>query len=293
MGRTASLVVGLMLMLGARPGVAQRLLDWPIRTSGGAEAVVSGAAAVFWNPAGVGLVEGRIEGLVADIEGPASTGLGGVALAVAWQPGGRVAVALGYHHIGIDGIPRTSTSPIPDGTDAELDVGEDLVALAAAYELAPGWTAGVLARYWWANQGNLGIQAAFGAGVIYRPRLPLRPIVAAAAVTDPTGVRWMSGLEASLPTPPGAWRAGVSYGLAGGGWRGAGHLTHRLALLAHWREWLTVTAGFALDPAAESASPEPVVTGELRLGRYTIGITREDLANGLGAAYTYRLNVTL
>jgi 23S rRNA (adenine2503-C2)-methyltransferase len=94
----------------SEPAAGQRLLDLPVRTWAGADAVATGAVAAFWNPAGAGILTRRGEVLVVDVLAPEPTGMGGFALAAAWQVDSATTVALGYHHVGVDGILRTRSA---------------------------------------------------------------------------------------------------------------------------------------------------------------------------------------
>ena len=119
------------LVCGAAPPAAgQRLLDLEPRTSAGAEAAVAGAAAVFWNPAGIGALSRRAEASVVDVRGPESTGLGGLAFAAALRLDDRTTLALGFQHAGIEGIERTSDSPLPGLGEGIIDLSEDVLSAA-------------------------------------------------------------------------------------------------------------------------------------------------------------------
>src|SRR5690606_29318978 len=102
----AALGAALFLSTGTTPASAQRLLDWPVRTTAGTAAFTAGAAAAFWNPAAAGRMDGRAEAMVVDIRGPEATTINGVALAGAVHLDGRTAVFAGYRHLSMDEIVR-------------------------------------------------------------------------------------------------------------------------------------------------------------------------------------------
>jgi hypothetical protein len=52
-----------------------------------------------------------------------------------------------------------------------------------------------------------------------------------------------------------------------------------------------VTAGVLAEPGTDRTTVQPVVSADLRLGRYALGVLREALPNSFGAMYSYRLNV--
>lgn len=288
-GGAAPLALALLLA-SAAPAPAQRLLSWPVRTGAGAEALLPGAAAVFWNPAATAVIEGRAEGLLLQTDGPDVTGLGGVALAGALRPTRRMTAALGYDHFSIDGIPRTSTSPNPDSADGEVAIAEDELALASARELLPGLWGGATLRYWWTSRdagGDRGLAA--GLGVHYRLPLPIPAALGGALFTGAeAGPRWLVGVEgASAPIGAGGPSIGLSYGLRDGG---SGR-EHRAVVSAHWRGRFQIAAGVAGGWEQEPGAWEPVLAASVRLGRYSLAIVREELANGFGASHAYRFNV--
>ena len=140
MTRTLRAVFGasLLLLAGTAPTAAQRLLDWPVRTTAGASALAGGAAAAFWNPAAAGGLEGRADAMVVDIEGPEVTTINGLAVAGAFALDGRTTVFAGYRHLGMDEIVRTTTSPLRDETAPWIEVSGDLFTLGASRDVTPG-----------------------------------------------------------------------------------------------------------------------------------------------------------
>ena len=66
---------------------------------------------------------------------------------------------------------------------------------------------------------------------------------------------------------------------------------HRVVATGRWRGIAELQAGAAAEPSAGDAEWVPVFAGLVHLGRYRLGIVREHLPNGFGAAMHYRLSV--
>jgi hypothetical protein len=81
----------------------------------------------------------------------------------------------------------------------------------------------------------------------------------------------------------------VGYGISGSERQSSP--THRGSITASWQGWANVTAAFLGEPGTAGTTWQPVVSADLRLGRYLLGILREGLPNRFGAMYSYRLNV--
>lgn len=282
-----------LLLTIAGPAGAQRLLEWPVRTAPGAEALVGGPAAAFWNPASAGPDAARGEALALDIEGPEAIGIRGMALAGSVRLGTGTVVVAGYNHLGIDDIPYTEDSPVASPLRPSIDVGEDLFTAGVARQVADSWWVGGTLRYWREAAGTFrDAGAGAGLGFAYRPGAAFRPSLAAAVFAGRVEPRWLVGTEVWLHprAGEGGWRLSVGYGLAGG--EGPRTVAHRVSATSHWSDLVTVSAGVDLEPDPGFSAVEPVVAASVRLGRYRIGVLREDIANGFGAAYYYRLNVT-
>jgi hypothetical protein len=291
-------VVVLAAAIG-EPAAGQRLLEeWQVRTTAGPEALVSGASAVFWNPAQVAVAGGTVEALVLDLRAPGITGVDGVAIAAAVALDERTVIALGYEHIGVSGIEHTTDSP--DG-GTPLDVGEDRFAAAASHLLGERVRIGAMVRYTrlpevayttmsGAATGQARSVIALGAGLRVRPvaRLPLS--VAAMAATEGSESYWMAGLEFASGLGWAEWRLHGEYGLAGG--ELAPGVTHRGAARAVWRDHVELTAGAALEPDGDGRSLQPVAGAALSLSRYRLGMVREQLANDFGGAWSFMFSVT-
>jgi hypothetical protein len=294
-GRIASLVracLAAWLLVLAPAGVrAQRLLDLPLRISAGADALAGGAAAAFWNPAGVARLSTRGEVVIVDVRGPDAIGMGAFALAAAVRLENGLSLAAGYQHTGTDDIARTDTSPLPEESGASFDLAEDAFSLSAAQRLGPVVTVGASARYTRASaivdqRNDVGL----GAGIEVRPSLPWNPAAAAAVRADDGGVTWVAGVEATPAGESGTeWSARVSLGAAGSpfhhdiAWRGAGS--------GAWREHVVISVGVAGEPDAAGTTWQPIMAIAVALDRYRLGILREDLPNGFGAFHSFHFSV--
>lgn len=279
------------LVCGAAPPAAgQRLLDLEPRTSAGAEAAVAGAAAVFWNPAGIGALSRRAEASVVDVRGPESTGLGGLAFAAALRLDDRTTLALGFQHAGIEGIERTSDSPLPGLGEGIIDLSEDVLSAAAARALGEAVTIGIAVHYVrGADLAQVDDAFEFGAGAAYRPELPLAPVAALSVRREEDETAWLAGVEVTPLRPTAEWAVTASYGAAaGGGERGVGH---RVATGARYRDRAAFSIGAAAGDDDGGLAWSPVAAAELRLARYVIGVLRESLASDFGAVYTLRFTV--
>jgi len=284
-----------LLLAVASPGSAQRLLEWPVRTAPGAEALVDGAAAAFWNPAAAaGPAAPRGDAMVLDIEGSEAVGVRGVALAGSVRLGARTVVTGGYNHIGIPDIPYTEDSPVPSPLRRSIDVGSDLLTLGAARELASAWWIGATLRYWRESAGTFHRDDGLGAGIglAYHATAPFHPSFGAAVFAGRAEPRWLLGTEVATPAMAGAQdlRLSLGYGVAGGA--APRTVAHRISASGRWADVLTLSAGVDLEPDPGFSAIEPVLAASLRLGRYQLGVLREEIANGFGAAYYYRFHMT-
>lgn len=273
-----------------QPLAGQRLLDLPVRTWAGADAIATGAVAAFWNPAGTGVLARRAEILIVDVLAPEPTGIGGFAAAGAWRIDESTTLAAGYHHVGIDNVLRTGDSPLP-GDATPLDLGEDGLAIAASRRVDDVFHGGLVVRYIRASRivEDRGV-VEFGAGVQARPRLRTNPVIAAFARAEADGFAWSAGAGAMpFGDAERGWRAGATWGIEDSP-RHPGP-AHRLAAVAGWRDYVEASVGVANEPDAEERTWRPVVSGALRLSRYALGVMRENMANGFGALHTVRFSV--
>jgi hypothetical protein len=278
------------LLCSAAPATGQRLLDLDPRTTAGAQAVVGGAAAVFWNPAGIAALVRRGEATVVDVRGPESTGLGGLAFAAALHVNDRTTVAFGVQHAAIEGIERTSESPLPGLGEGIIDLSEDVLTAVGARTFGDGLTVGLAVHY--VRAADLAqVDDAFqaGAGVAWRPELPLQPVAALGVRSEEDETAWLAGLEVTPFRPVGAWAITASYGAAAGGRERS--MAHRVATGARFRDRAMVSIGATAGTDDGGTAWSPVAAAELRLARYVIGVLRETLASDFGAVYALRFTV--
>lgn len=290
--RTVALA-GLLIALGAGRLAAQRILNWPLRTGAGPDAVLRGAEAAFWNPAGVQLEAGRAEVLIADQRTPDAIGITGFAGAGAWRIDSHTTVAVAYQHVAIDDITETSTSPAPDGQDATFSIAEDQIAAAAARLIGGGLHFGALARFNRSNEtGSNQNTTSLGVGFHYSPTVPLVPVLGAAVVTQAgQSVRYMAGVEVTVPRFRDDLSVRAGYGFRGG--RDDLAFEHRFGMTTSWRRMLAVSGGVSTAALAGERSWEPVLGASLRVSRYELGVIREVLGNDFGAAYSFRFRIGL
>jgi len=287
--RAALTAVFLMFFAASAP--AQRVFDWPLRTSAGPESVVRGVEAAYWNPAGISTGVTRGEVIIADQRAPSAIGLGGFAAAAAWRLDTRTTVGAGYQHVSVDDIGGTSTSPLPDTGEPTFSVGEDQIAIGVSHVLGASVIAGGGVRHDRSVlPDSLESATSLAAGFMFTPALPLRPVLGASVLTQSGGVRFSGGLElASVLSNDFELRAG--YGVRGG--RNAIATEHRIGVTVDWRRLLELTGGVATADAGAERSYEPVLGAALRVARYEIGVLREGLANDFGAAYSFRFKIGL
>jgi len=279
--------------VGATSGqlLAQRVLDLPVRESGRPDVLARGPIAVFWNPAGGRIPSQRGEALVVDVQGPHSTSLDGVALVSVFRLDSSTAIGVGFRHVGLGEIPVTSTSPLPDAIEGTLDISETTLSFAATRVVGPSLTFGAGAHFTRAAQAlDASDEVEVGAGLRTAARNWV-PGFGASLGFGEQGTDWAVGAEFA---PAAAVLSGgslsVSYGIAGSPWYHG--LTHRVALGATWASRVRLTAGIAGEPDVGGRSWDPVLGAVIEIQRYSVGILREELANGIGAVHTFRLGVT-
>ena len=283
------------LLLATLPGVgrAQRILDLPLRTTAGADALTSGPLAVFWNPAAARVPSERGEVIVVDVRGPRETGLGAFAVAGTWNVDPQTTLAAGFQHLGIDDIEETTTSPLSASGGASLiEVAENVFAVAATRRAGERGFIGAGVQYVRAADALGGEDAVeIGAGAILRPALPLSPRVGVAARLDDEGATWIAGIElAPASAHAGGWQFRSGWG-ASGSPRFHG-VTHHVSAAADWTERVSVSVAIAGEPGAAGRTWEPLASASLRLARYTVSVLHEDLPNGFGAVRAFRLSVS-
>jgi hypothetical protein len=285
--RQTIVALALMGSFVTSPACAQRILDWPLRTTAGPQSVMRGVEASFWNPAALA-VRSRGQALVADQRTPDAIGVTGFAAAGSWRLDARTVVGAGYQHVGIDDIGETSTSPLPDTDNPTFSISEDQLAFGASHALGVAVSAGAGVRYYRSNETGINESStSLVAGFLINPtHMSWRPVLGANLQTETGGVRYSAGAEVGLPHLATDLDLHAGYGIRGGEDMVA--VEHRAALTATWRDAFIVTAGVASAAPSNERSWEPVLGASVRVSRYELGVLRETLASQFGAAYSFR-----
>lgn len=281
----------LLLLASAGPVSGQRLLEeWRVRPTARPEALLQGAAAVFWNPAQVQVRTGRGEATVLDLHTPAALGIDGTGVAASYALDGRTTIALGLERVGVDGLVETDNSPDDLG---ELDIGETRFAGAAAHALGEHSAVGAMVQYTRLPQldtdNDEGSVLALGAGISYQRTLRLPVQLAAMAATEGDDIYWTAGLEVGSGS---AWDEIVvsgAWGASGGDL--APGITHRALGIVDWRTQVELSAGVVSEPDGSGRALSPLGSGTVRFGRYRLGAVWEKLPNDFGSAWSFRLAV--
>ena len=289
MGFTRLRIVGLLgLSLLPTAARGQVLFDWPLRASPQPEAVLFGAGAVFWNPGGLSSSVGsEPEVWVLHVDGPDATGIGGAALAGVFDLPTNLRVGVGYSHLGIDDIPRTSTSPTPD--PGEINVSEDIASVALAWSLGSRTGVGGAVRvYRGAAAGDAHTHGQADIGIHHRSNLPLSPRFGVALAGLGRNWRILGGSEALLGRLAAA-RIPIRFGYGFQLDRSLDPLEHRVSLRASWMDQFRLGMGLSFLGEDEGWSPLWMLGADL--GRYSIGVLRESLANDFGPVHFFRASV--
>ncbi|MGW8268532.1 MAG: hypothetical protein ACWGSQ_19355 [Longimicrobiales bacterium] len=282
----------LVLAMLAVPGSArgQLLFDWPIRAVPQPEAILTGAGAVFWNPGGMseGVRSGN-EIWIAHVDGPDATGVRGLALAGTVNLPLRLIGGLGYWHLGIPDIPRTTDSPlVGSGT---IEVAEDAMVFALTRDLeAPLGIGGGLRLHRASVAGEVKSQVEGDVGLHLRPPIALSPRFGLALRGLGKDPRILAGVEVGLP-PLASSRIPVHLGYGVEKRPGQRGVEQRVSFRASWLERLR--AGFGLTRWEREAGWTALWMLGLDFDRYSFSILRENLANGFGPVHFYRASIRL
>lgn len=290
-------VVGAVWALAPAPSAeAQNLFGWPLRGDPQPEAVLVGSRALFHNPGGLGAGRaGEMEQFwIAHVRGPHPTGLRGMAAVLAWSLPSGIRWGAGYWHLGVEDIPRTTTSPEHDPSFIRLAEDGWVVAVGGEAGSPDRGAGGVgvgaglrLQRARLADQ--IRVRWAADWGLVVRPRMPGYPLLGA-AVRDAGGEKpVLAGLEITLPplpvhVPP----LRVGYGLQGRPGRKVDE--HRWSIRASWGG--RVQAGIGAAHRGRDGGRVLLWSGELTSGRYFLSVLREALPGGVGTAHFFRVGVS-
>jgi len=277
----------LVLAVVVTPGPAggQILFDWPIRAVPQPEAILTGAGAIFWNPGSLaeGVGTGR-ELWITHVDGPDATGIRGVALAGTLDLPLGFRTGLGYWHLGIPDIPRTTDSPIPE--PATVDVSEDalVVALVGNPEAPAGVGGGI--RFQRATvAGEVKSQVEGDMGLHLRLPVAFSPALGLAVRGLGQEVRLLGGVEVALP-PLARSRMPLHVGYGVEKRPATGGLEQRLSLRGSWVE--RFHAGVGLTRWGGNDGWTTLWMAGLDYGRYSFSVLREQLANGFGPVHFFR-----
>jgi hypothetical protein len=281
-------ILAFTAILLPQPGRGQIIFDWPVRAAPQPEAVLTGAGAVFWNPGSLSEEVGTgQEFWITHVDGPEETGVGGVALAGVVDLPLGLRGGFGYWHLGTGDIPRTIDSPAREPGD--ISVSEDVGILGLARDLGRGTGVGAALRLQRGSaprdarnrlEGEIGIH--HQANWILQPRLGLS---IRGLGRKP---RTLGGVEVALP-PLASARIPVRVGYGLQVDRKLDPLEHRFSLRASWME--EFHAGIGLNHLDRGGEWTPLWMAGADMGRYSLSIMREALANGFGAIHFFRASV--
>lgn len=279
-----------MSLLLAPYGLAGQLVfDWPLRSAPQPEAVITGAGSVFWNPGSLVSEVGTDRQVwIIHVDGPDATGIGGVGLSgIADLPGGFRA-GMGYWHLGVEGIPRTTTSP--EHEIGDIHVSENVAILAVAKRLGPQTGIGGGLRFQHGSAGKESLNRMEGEVGIHHwaTGMPFSPRVGFTLRGLGSELETLWGTEFSLP-PLASSRIPVRFGY---GIQTDSRLRardHRVSLRAAWMDHLHLGVGLSYLGKGNGWTPLWMLGAEV--DRYSISILRESLANGFGATHYFQAAV--
>ena len=286
----------MVLLCGAlvpsAPAAAQTVLEWPLLLEARPGPLVVGAGAVLMNPAGAGDLAGRAEALVSDLETPEAMGLRALTIATALHITGGWNLGVGYRHVSVGDMLLTEGPPVAGGPSElpTLEVAEDVYTIAVAYRTgALGF--GLAGRLDTPAEELGGEEAWAGAvGASWIPRVPFVGLHLAGSMEldDDAPDASLAFELGAAPILDQRLRLALGYGARTGSELGA---EHRVIAIGTWRGVAELQAGANAQPGADRTDWVPLIAGLVRLGRYRLGIVREHLPNGFGAAMHYRLSV--
>ena len=279
----------LLPVLNAAPASAQAVLEWPLVLEARPAPLVTGSGAVLGNPAGVPWMAQRAEALVSDLETPDEMGLRALTVAGAFHLFDGWTLAAAYRHVGIGDMLRTDGPPLGD-SPRPLEIGEDVFALGLGVRL-DDVSFGAAARVDTPSEELRGDESLAGTlGARYSPPLPLGTLRVGASLELQEEEVTIAGAAEMASAPLLDDRLGVAlaWGLRQEGPLG---ISHAVVASGIWRGMAELQLGTSGQPGASDRQWVPLVAGMLHLGRYHLGIVREHLPNGFGAAMHYRLSI--
>ena len=280
--------VALISCLSGPEAEGQLLFDWPLRAAPQPEAILTGAGAVFWNPGSLVPEVGTTrEILIIHVDGPDVTGVGGVAFSGVVELPIGLQGGFGYRHLGTGGIPRTTNSPHQEIGD--VDVSEDAVIFALAGSIAgqTGVGGGISVQ-----RGAAGIETKSRIegeiGVHHQSTLPWAPRIGFVIKGLGGTLRPQGGAEVSLP-PLASARVPIHLGYGIQADRSLKPVDHRVSLRGSWMDQLHLGMGFSYLGKGNGWTPLWMLGA--KVGRYSVSVLRESLANGFGAVHFFQAAV--
>ena len=290
MGPKVIRLVAVMITAAATPqfSAAQRLADWPIRTSAVPDVFITGSTAAFWNPAALSTGSYRVEAALLNLHTPQVLDLNAFAGAIAYRVE-KTILAVAYQHVGFGDITVTEDSPGDVGSQ-KLELGENQFALAASRQLGTTTTVGAIARYARDNLDGSEATLGLGAGFITQFNLPLQPRLGGNAISESDDVIWSAGLDLSVPLgSTDEYRAGLGYGVRSD-IRLNGPI-HQVGAQFEWAGRASASASVLRTRDEAETTWHPLLAASLRLYRYQLAIARETLVADFGATWSFSLQV--
>lgn len=282
----------LVMAITALPGGArsQLLFDWPIRAVPQPEAILTGAGAILWNPGSLAREAGTDPEIwITHVDGPKATGIRGVALAGTVDLPFGLRTGVGYWHLGIPDIPRTTDSPLPDF--GSVEVAEDALVFGLARDLeVPGGLGGALRFHRASVAGEVRSRVEGDVGVHLHPRAALSPRFGLALRGLGHDPRILGGVEVELP-PVAHSRIPIHLGYGLEKRPGPEAPEHRISIRASWVERLHAGVGMTYWGGEDGWTTLWMIG--LDLDRYAFSVLREALANDFGPVHFYRASVRL
>ncbi len=272
------------------PGAAGQLVfDWPLRSATQPEAVITGAGSLFWNPGSlVSEVGTDREVWIIHVDGPDATGIGGVGFSGVTDIPQGFRVGAGYWHLGVDGIPRTTTSP--EQEIGEIHVSEDVAVVAVAQSMGSMTGLGGGLRFQHGSAGKESLTRVEGElGIHHRATyLPFSPRFGLAIRGLGAELGTLAGAELTFPALASSRiPVRVGYGIQTDSRLRA--RDHRLSLRAAWMDQVHLGMGFSYLGRENGWTPLWMVGADI--GRYSLSVLRESLANGFGATHYFQASL--
>ena len=276
------------LLLSPAGAEGQSIFDWPLRSATQPEAVLTGAGGVFWNPGSLVQAVGTSQEIwILHVDGPDPTGVRGLAASGVMDLPWGLRGGLGYSHLGLQDIPRTTTSPHTEA--GEITVAEDVGILSIARALSgqTGIGGGIRFQRGVVDSGSRN-QVEGELGIHHRSSLPLSPRFGLVIQGLGGEISTLGGLELSLP-PLASSRIPIRLGYGIQETAGFDIVDHRLSARASWMDQIHLGAGFSHLEGGDGWTSMWMLGADI--GRYSLSVLRESLANGFGAVHFFQASL--